>query len=170
MGKKVFILRRGSAYLVVTQNARCVGRHEIETEPCCVRITFTYIYLFSLIVQTALWGHQIDFHVTGTLGGIRRSRVNSPQKRPVRRSFDDSFYLRPNKRLRKQTRRWWFESPSCSLWRHWNAEDHKDMKQISTPENPVSHVPFFHVFHIARRHGPVIWMALHSEGDWWMDT
>ena len=24
--------------------------------------------------------------------------------------------------------------------------------------------------HIARRHGPVIWMALHNEGDWWMDT
>ena len=23
---------------------------------------------------------------------------------------------------------------------------------------------------IARRHGPVIWMALHNEGDWWMDT
>ena len=23
---------------------------------------------------------------------------------------------------------------------------------------------------IARRHGPVIWTALHNEGDWWMDT
>ena len=26
------------------------------------------------------------------------------------------------------------------------------------------------LYHIARRHGPVIWMALHNEGDWWMDT
>ena len=26
------------------------------------------------------------------------------------------------------------------------------------------------VNYIARRHGPVIWMALHNEGDWWMDT
>ena len=25
-------------------------------------------------------------------------------------------------------------------------------------------------YYIARRHGPVIWMALHNEGDWWMDT
>ena len=30
------------------------------------------------------------------------------------------FYLRLNKRLRKQTARWWFETPSCSLWRHCN--------------------------------------------------
>ena len=25
-----------------------------------------------------------------------------------------------NKRLSKQSRRWWFETPSRSLWRHWN--------------------------------------------------
>ena len=26
------------------------------------------------------------------------------------------------------------------------------------------------VYHKARRHGPVIWMALHNKGNWWMDT
>ena len=28
------------------------------------------------------------------------------------------FHLRLNKRLCKQSRRWWFETPSCSLWRY----------------------------------------------------
>ena len=39
-----------------------------------------------------------------------------PTQRPVTRSFD----LRPNKRLSKQSWGWWFETPSCPLWRHRN--------------------------------------------------
>ena len=31
------------------------------------------------------------------------------------------FYLCLNKRLSKQSWGWWFETPSCSLWRHCNA-------------------------------------------------
>ena len=40
--------------------------------------------------------------------------------KPVTRSFDVFFDLRLNKRLSKQSRRWWFETPSRSLWRHNN--------------------------------------------------
>ena len=43
-----------------------------------------------------------------------------PSKRPVKRSFDVFFDLRLNKRLSKQTRRRWLETPSRSLWRHCN--------------------------------------------------
>ena len=39
-------------------------------------------------------------------------------KRPVTLSFDVFLYLRLNKRLSKQSRRRWFETPSRSLWRH----------------------------------------------------
>ena len=46
--------------------------------------------------------------------GIHRSPVNCPHKRPVTRSFDVFFDLRPNKRLSKQWRGWWFETQSCS--------------------------------------------------------
>ena len=42
-------------------------------------------------------------------------------KRPVTQRFDVFFDLRLNKRLSKQSRRRWFETPSCSLWRHCNA-------------------------------------------------
>ena len=41
-----------------------------------------------------------------------------PSQRPVTRSFDVFFDLRLNKRLSKQSRRRWFETPLRSLWRH----------------------------------------------------
>ena len=44
-----------------------------------------------------------------------------PAQRPVTRSFDVSFDLRLNKRFSKQSRSWWFETASSSLWRHTNA-------------------------------------------------
>ena len=43
-----------------------------------------------------------------------------PTQRPVTRSFDVFFDLRPNKRLSKHWWGWWFETPSCPLWRHCN--------------------------------------------------
>ena len=44
-----------------------------------------------------------------------------PSQRQMTRSFDVSFDLRLNKQLSKRSRGWWFETPSCSLWRHCNA-------------------------------------------------
>ena len=48
-----------------------------------------------------------------------------PSQRPVTRSFDVFFDLGLNKRLHKQWRGWWFETPSCPLWRHCNVQ-HQD--------------------------------------------
>ena len=44
-----------------------------------------------------------------------------PSQRPVTRSFDVFFDLRPNKRLSNQSRRRWCETPLRSLWRHCNG-------------------------------------------------
>ena len=41
-----------------------------------------------------------------------------PSQRPVTRGVDAFFDLRLNKRLSKPSGRWWFETPSRSLWRH----------------------------------------------------
>ena len=41
--------------------------------------------------------------------------------RPVTRSFNVFFHLRPNKRLSKPSWGWWFETPSRSLWLHCNC-------------------------------------------------
>ena len=45
-----------------------------------------------------------------------------PAQRPVTRRFDVFFDLHPNKRLSKQWKGWWFETPSCPLWRHRNDQ------------------------------------------------
>ena len=45
-----------------------------------------------------------------------------PTQRPVTRSFDVYFDLRPDKRLSKQSWGWWFETLSHSLWRHRNVQ------------------------------------------------
>ena len=44
-----------------------------------------------------------------------------PAQRPVTRSVDVFFDLCLNKRLRKQSWGWWFETLSRPLWRHGNA-------------------------------------------------
>ena len=60
------------------------------------------------------------FRVTGPLCGEFTGPGEFPTQRPVRLNFDVFVDLRLNKRLRKQRRGWWFETPSCPLWRHCN--------------------------------------------------
>ena len=52
-----------------------------------------------------------------------------PSQRPVTRSFDAFFDLRPNKRLSEQLLGWWFETQSCSLWRHRNDQTKLTVKK-----------------------------------------
>ena len=60
------------------------------------------------------------FRVTGPLCREFTGPGEFPAQRPVTRSFDVFFDLRPNKRLSKQPWGWWFETLSWSLWRHCN--------------------------------------------------
>ena len=57
------------------------------------------------------------FRVTGPLCG---EFTGHRSQRPVTRNFDVFFDLHLNKRLSKQSQGWWFEMPSCPLWRHSN--------------------------------------------------
>ena len=59
------------------------------------------------------------FRVTGHLCGEFTGPGEFPTQRPVTRSFFFLLFdLRPNKRLSKHWWGWWFETPSCPLWRH----------------------------------------------------
>ena len=69
------------------------------------------------------------FRVTGSLCGEFTGLGEFPAQRPVTRSFDVFFDLRPNKRLSKQPWGWWFETPSWSLWRHCN----ESLKYVVSP-------------------------------------
>ena len=59
------------------------------------------------------WGWGVGVGGPPVTGGF-------PSQGPVTRSFDVFFDLRLNKRLSKQWRRRWFETPSRSLRRHCN--------------------------------------------------
>ena len=58
--------------------------------------------------------------------------------------FGVFFDLRLNKRLGKQSWRWWFETPSCSLWRHYNDVI---KRQIAFYVNYASHSASFNYNH-----------------------
>ena len=60
------------------------------------------------------------FRVTAPLCGEFTGLGEFPAQRPVTRSLDVFFDLRPNKRLSKQPWGWWFDTPSRSLWRQCN--------------------------------------------------
>ena len=62
------------------------------------------------------------FRVTGHLCREFTGPGEFPTQRPVTRSFDVYFHLRPDKRLSKQSLGWWFETLSPPLLRHRNEE------------------------------------------------
>ena len=69
------------------------------------------------------WRHQMETFsaLLAICAGNSPVPGEFPTQRPVTRSFDVYFDLRPNKWLSKQSWGWWFETLSCSLWRHRNA-------------------------------------------------
>ena len=69
------------------------------------------------------WRHQMETFsaLLALCAGNLPASGEFPAQRPVTRSFDVFFDLCLNKRLRKQSRGWWFETLSCPLWRHRNA-------------------------------------------------
>ena len=69
------------------------------------------------------WRHQMETFsaLLAICAGNSPVPGEFPTQRPVTRSFDVYFDLRPNKRLSKQSLGWWFETLSPPLWRHRNA-------------------------------------------------
>ena len=69
------------------------------------------------------WHHQPDTlsALLALCAGNSPVTGEFPSQGPVTRSFHAFFDLRLNKRLSKQPRRRWFETPSRSLWRHSNG-------------------------------------------------
>ena len=68
------------------------------------------------------WRHQMETFsaLLAICGGNSPITGEFPAQRSVTQSFDVFFDLHPNQRLSKQSWGWWFETPSCPLWRHCN--------------------------------------------------
>ena len=84
------------------------------------------------------WRHQMETFSALLAICARNSPVPGeyPAQRPVTRSFDVFFDMRPNERLSKQCRGWWFETSSSPLWRHCNGS--RDVKVMCYP-NVIAH-------------------------------
>ena len=75
------------------------------------------------IIIWSWWRHQMVIFSALLAIGAGNSSVPGEfsAQRPVTRTFDVSFDLRLNKRLRKQSLGWWFETLSRPLWRQCNG-------------------------------------------------
>ena len=89
--------------------------------------TTTSLFPYRIVTKTRWysipwWRHQMEIFSVLLAICAGKSPVTGefPSQRPVTRSFDVFFDLRLNKRLSKQSRGWWFETPSRPLWRHCN--------------------------------------------------
>ena len=74
-------------------------------------------------VSVSWWRHQMETFsaLLAICAGNSPVTAEFPSQKPVTGSFYVSFDLRLNKRLNKQSRRWWFETLLHSFWRHCNA-------------------------------------------------
>ena len=75
------------------------------------------------------------FRVTALCVGNSPVSGEFPTQRSVMWNFDVFFDLRLNERLSKQSWGWWFETSSCSLWRHCNAS--QGVSVVSILENMI---------------------------------
>ena len=74
------------------------------------------------VLSKTWWRHQMEAlsALLTICAGNSPVTGEFPSQRPVTRSFDVFFDLHLNKRSSEQSRRRWFETPSCPLWRHCN--------------------------------------------------
>ena len=81
------------------------------------------------------WRHQMETFsaLLALCAGNSPVTGEFPPQRPVTQSFDVSLICELNKRLSKQSRGWWFETPSHLLWRHCNAANHRLQLGRSVP-------------------------------------
>ena len=89
-----------------------------KSETYNVKTNWTICSLSSSNIMTSSNGN--TFRVTGPLWGESTGDRWIPSHRPVTRSVDVFFDVRLNKRLSKQSRCGWFETPWRSLRRHCN--------------------------------------------------
>ena len=90
------------------------------------QISGTFCTLSRWFSASPCWRYQIEAFsaLLAIYEGHPPVTSGFPSQRPVTWSFD----LRLSKRLSKQTKRWWYETPLRSLWPHCNGYD---VRQIS---------------------------------------
>ena len=91
-----------------------LGATYLEVSKPCAKMSYMYISM------EPWWRHQMETSsaLLSLCAGNSPVTGEFPSQRLVTRSFDVFFDMCLNKRLSKQPRRRWFETPSRSIWRH----------------------------------------------------
>ena len=97
------VWRRKTSVRYIQRKERRWWHHNSELD----RDTVEHRYVLSTLCHDDVIKSKSIFRVPGS-------------QMPVTRSLDVFFDLHLNKRLSKQSWGWWFETPSCSWWRHCN--------------------------------------------------
>ena len=108
----------------VWQNLICIRLHWRQCKPVSRQGIGAYTLSGSRTDKIiSWWRHQMEIFsaLLAICAGNSPVTGEFPTQRPVTRSFDVYFDLRPNERLSKQWWGWWFETLSRSLWRHRNV-------------------------------------------------
>ena len=105
-----------------------------------VRVNINFYVIWNSI--KAWWRHQMEIFSTLMVLCAGNSPVTGEffAQRPVMRSFDVFFELHQNKQLSKQSWCWWFETPSCPLWRQCNDICSQGICNYSTLWNRMTHI------------------------------
>ena len=87
------------------------------------------------------WRHQMEIFsmLLASCEGDSPVTGEFPSQRPVTRNIDVLFDLQRNKRWNKRSRCWWFETPSCSSWRHCNDLPNEDWRRHYVTHNLMIH-------------------------------
>ena len=114
-------LPQNTLHICVANMLRSVQFHIIYQNlhsECYNRCAYYYTTL-----KYPWWRHQMEAVSALVAFSAGNSPVTGefPTQRPVTRSFGALFGLSLNQQLSKQRRRWWFETPSHSLWHHCNV-------------------------------------------------
>ena len=87
------------------------------------------------VFHNSFWRHQMETFSASLAICAGNSPVPGefPAQRPVALSFDVFFDMHPNKWLCKRWWGWWFEAPSCPLWRHRSVKYKTPSKRHTVP-------------------------------------
>ena len=125
------MLRSVSIYVGIYAHTGALCKHRTIRLCVCVEVGWLNRFLNAGLHHSiygpsweSWWRHQMEIFsaLLAICAGNSPVTGEFPTQRPVTRSFDVYFDLRPNERLSKQSWGWWFETLSRSLWRHRNDE------------------------------------------------
>ena len=99
------------------------------------------------------WRYQMEAFsaLLALCAGISPVNGEFPSQRPVTQSYDVVLDLPLNKGFSKQLRHQWYETQSCSLWRHCNVcvsyTYRTDVRRVGCPWHPQHHTNANQIYH-----------------------